>query len=199
MVAKKRNTLRNKVSSKINSHSILENLQNDIDVQLPEDPKAFLHQPKETKREKQLNKQSAFISRVQEKSMGMDPSFAGISKSSIRRRKRKMRDNLKPRMDDLLVSLEREDDLRDITQNTGEHADDEETRKRNRANVTKVVSRNEPGSVLTRRNEPSIRNKKGAKTLQIKETERFNQVLKNQLFQTNTFGALREVIKMQKR
>lgn len=209
MVAKKRNTLRGKVGARLGSKpldgSILAPADNDTES--TPDPKAFLHQHRETKKDKQMNKQSAFISKIKETSSS---EFAGISKSSVRRRKRKLRDDLKPRMQDLLTSLEQDPGLKTLSK------DIEESRENEQINdfmtdapnitpvnaVTRIVGKEkplEPGSIKIKKNEPNIRNKKGARALSIKESERFMQVLKNDEFKKNTFGALRDIIKMQKR
>lgn len=206
MVAKKRSRLRSKAAAR--SAGILKTVDSGSLVDLPEDPKAFLHQYKETKKEKHSNKQNEFLSRIKKGSNG-DASFDGISKSSIRRRKRKMRDDLKPRLDDLLTSLQQEEDLDQFTRentdldltgsNTNENAFIKDIDPPAMIQVTKIVEKVEPGSVKIRKNEPNIRNKKGATMLAAKERERFNEVITNQVFKQNSFSALREIIKMQKR
>ncbi|CAL9737566.1 ribosome biogenesis protein Slx9p [Monosporozyma servazzii] len=203
MVAKKRNTLRGKASSRLGSKPLDSSIfapENELEA--AEDPKAFLHQYRETKKDKQLNKQSAFISKIKETASS---EFAGISKSSIRRRKRKLRDDLKPRMEDLLTSLKQEPGLQEITKSIEEGEHDsvpDGSHMSSVAAVTRIVSKQkplEPGSIKIKKNEPNIRTKKGAKALSIKESQRFMQVLKNDEFKKNSFGALRDIIKMQKR
>lgn len=203
MVAKKRSTLRGKASARLSSKPLDASIfapENDVEV--AEDPKAFLHQYRETKKDKQLNKQNAFLSKIKETSSS---EFAGISKSSIRRRKRKLRDDLKPRMEDLLTSLKQEPGLQEITKSIeeeGEASTMDGSHMSSVAAVTRIVSKEkplEPGSIKIKKNEPNIRTKKGAKALSIKESQRFMQVLKNDEFKKNTFGALRDIIKMQKR
>lgn len=200
MVAKKRNTLRGKVSARVNaSASIFDNSQEEPKTsELAPDPKAFLHQFRETKKDKQLNKQSAFLSKIKQST---NDEFSGISKSSIRRRKRKMRDDLKPKMQDLLTSLEQEQDLKDITAQENVNGDNMEDEISVKPSVTRLINaqKEEPGSIKIRRNEPNIRTKKGSKLLAVKESERFHQVLTNPTFKQNTFAALRDVIKLQKK
>ncbi|AJR87599.1 Slx9p [Saccharomyces cerevisiae YJM693] len=209
MVAKKRNTLRSKVSAR-NSQNFGPDVANngilDESYDIESDPRAFLHQPKETKKEKLLNRQNTFLSNLKGKSTlndGIAANFDGISESSIRRRKRKLREELKPRMQDLLTSLEQEKDLRGIIENSSKdmnNDDDIDMDSKIRFVDTKEMNlkKIEPGSVRIKKNQPNIRNQKGAKALAANETARFNQVLTNQDFQKNPFGALREVIKLQK-
>lgn len=119
---------------------------------------------------------------------GIAANFDGISKSSIRRRKRKLREELKPRMQDLLTSLEQEKDLRGIIENSSKdmnNDDDIDMDSKIRFVDTKEMNlkKIEPGSVRIKKNQPNIRNQKGAKALAANETARFNQVLTNQDFQ----------------
>lgn len=204
MAAKKRNTLRNKAAARLGGSVLSPDAATAPVLDLPEDPKAFLHQYKETKREKQTNKQTDFLSKIRQGSGRSDPAFEGISKSSVRRRKRKMRDNLKPRLDDLLVSLQKEEDLNEFTKEPEDAAAPSTNPFAPKTDaphikVTRIVEKIEPGSVKIKRNEPNIRNQKGAKMLAVKERQRFNEVLTNQVFQQNSFSALRDIIKMQKK
>ncbi|CCK68568.1 Slx9p KNAG_0B01210 [Huiozyma naganishii CBS 8797] len=192
MVAKKRSTLRGKASARL-GHKTVEESVPEVPLELPEDPKAFLHQRKETKKDKLLTKQTAFLSQIKNSSAN---EFGGISKSAVRRRKRKERDDLKPKMQDLLTSLEQEGDLKEFTEN----AEGDSTAMEVKRQTFRLVERDlEPGTVKIKKNEPNIRNKRGAKILSIKETERFSQVLQNEQFKKNSFSALRDIIKMQKR
>ncbi|GAV53458.1 hypothetical protein ZYGR_0AI07420 [Zygosaccharomyces rouxii] len=185
MVAKKRNTLRQKSAAAISkkSQEPLNNVETKLDMDIGEDPKAFLHQYKESKRDKNLSRQQMFLNQIKHKN-DTDPNFAGISKSAIRRRKRKMRDDLKPKMGELLTSLGQEDDLKEQLEENFKEED---------------VVEPEPQPQRKRKNEPNIRNQKGAKALSVQESERMKQVLSNSSFQQNTFGALRDVIRMQNR
>lgn len=197
MVAKRRTTLRNKAAAAAGrNHEEIE--QEELDVS----SRSFLHQPRESKREKQLNKQQGFLNRVMEKSSGRE-DFAGISKSAVRRRKRKLREDLAPKMGDLLTSLGQEDDLKHhvLEGSSGEEHEDTTVKAPAQKRSVKVLSREElktgePGFVRIRKNEPSIRNQKGAKALSIRETSRMNGILHNTSFQQNPFGALREAILM---
>lgn len=195
MVAKKRTTLRNKAAAAAAAKTYEEAEIEEIDTS----SRSFLHQPRESKREKLLNKQQGFLKRVMEKSTGRD-DFAGISKSAIRRRKRKLREDLKPKMGDLLTSLGQEDDLKQhLIGTSSDEADDERSisKKKSVTVVSKPgASADEPGFVRIRKNEPSIRNQKGAKLLSIRETSRMSDILHNSSFQLNPFGSLREAILM---
>ncbi|EJS43666.1 slx9p [Saccharomyces arboricola H-6] len=209
MGAKKRNTLRGKANAR-NGQKPESNVVNDGSVDQPynleSDPKAFLHQPKETKKEKMLNRQNTFLSQLRGRTTigdGSGANFDGISKSSIRRRKRKQREELKPRMEDLLTSLEQEKDLQGIM-NESDRAVDGDNDIDMGPRIKFVDAKEmrpkkvEPGSIKIKKNQPNMRNQKGAKALSANETARFNQILTNQDFQKNPFGALREIIKLQK-
>ncbi|QLL31312.1 hypothetical protein HG536_0B01750 [Torulaspora globosa] len=197
MVAKRRTTLRNKAAA-----AAARNLEEVEDEELDVSSRSFLHQPRESKKEKQLNKHQIFLNRVLEKSSGRD-DLAGISKSAVRRRKRKLRDELKPRMGDLLTSLREEDDLKQhvLEGSTDGGPSDGNSDPIAKKNVVRVLSKDERragelGYVHIRKNEPNIRNQKGAKALSIRETSRMNDILHNSSFQQNPFGALREAIMM---
>lgn len=197
MVAKRRPTLRNKAAAAAAAPA--GNLQDVEDAVVDSSTRPFLHQIRESKKDKQNNKQQNFLSRVMEKAAGQD-QFAGVSKSAVRRRKRKLREDLKPKMGDLLTSLSKEEDLKEHVQ---ENVDNEAAQSEvPRSKVTKIIAREgqpqvEAGFVKIRKNEPNIRNQKGAKALSIRETTRMNDILHNASFQQNPFGALRDVIKMQ--
>ena len=221
MVAKKRRTMRSRVASKLSSASVLSEKQagkqQQLESLMEDDPNAFLHQSKETKKEKQLNKQNAFISQIKKNSgnNSVDPQYSGISKSSIRRRKRKLRETLKPRLEDLLTSMEQEKDLKKFVQESGDYTAAKATIGKTTTitdaiseqhgsdtvspvYTTKKMQKQQPGSVIIKKNEPSIRNKRGRKVILSQERSRFDQVVNNQLFLQDTFGTLRDIIKMQK-
>lgn len=209
MVAKKRTKLRDKVS-RLNAKESAVEEEVPYTYVLGEDPKAFLHQSKETKKEKQSLKHSSFLDRLREKSSAND--FSGISKSAARRRKRKLRDDLKPKMQDLLTSLENdvevesesgEEEYHDTVEDNHDPEIMEDAipqRKVTRLVSSKKLKKHEKpsGSIVIKKNAPNIRNQRGAKQLSKQESERFNKVLTNQTFQQNPFGSLRDIIKMQK-
>lgn len=188
MVPKKRTRIRDKVAK----HSKLPN--DDIPtplIDLPPDPNAFLHTSKETKKEKLLNKSISFLNKIKR------DNCSSISKSSLRRRKRNARDELKPKMQDLLVSLEHDGILTNPTVKENNIQETQHSITRIVENPKKLSS---VGSNIfpIKKNEPNIRNQKGAKVLVSKEAIRFNHILTNKSFQQNPFAALREVIEMRK-
>lgn len=202
MVAKKRTQLRSK-AAKVNKVGS-ENGGND-EFELPPDPNAFLNVQRETKKDKLLQKSQNFKSKILEQGKN-----GGISKSSIRRRKRKLRDELKPKMNDLLQSLEAAGSLSDGEENEKVDVKVESSKAAKTASAVTRVSRsgqycalsstssNAVGHIQIRKNDPSIRNQKGAKALAKQEIKRFNEVLSAETFKQNPFEALREAIRMRK-
>lgn len=180
--------LRAKVAARANLPNNERLNQQSINNELSEDPKAFLHEYKESKREKQEVRSKEFLNRLATKE---GANLSGISKSSIRRRKRKQKAELLPKMQDLLASLEDtkedQDDLEDnqISQKySNVNIIDKKTGKRAFVeNITK-----------NRKNLPNPRNKKGAKQIEKVETLLFNNTLKNPNFQKNPFATLKESI-----
>ncbi|AAS52365.1 AEL319Cp [Eremothecium gossypii ATCC 10895] len=188
MVAKKRTQLRAKaMRQRRNSSEAMET------EELPPDPKAFLHQLRESKREKQLNRSQSFLNRLRDQA-----GNGGISKSALRRRKKRMKEELKPRMEDLLTSLKEE----------GVLEEDESGELAAVTGVTAITASNgysglhdtaeACGTVRIRKNEPSIRTQRGAKLLTTKEQERFTKVISNERFRSSPFETLREIIKSRK-
>ncbi|CAR24240.1 Ribosome biogenesis protein SLX9 [Lachancea thermotolerans] len=194
MVAKKRSQLRAKAALRL-GRSKDEDDSEPTSIDLPEDPKAFLHLPRESKKDKMMSKSQSFLSKLHE-----NTSINGaISKSAIRRRKRKLRDQLKPKMEDLLVSLEK-DGVTEALEIPGseEEGSTRDSTERKTTRITRPPPTPSTGSVIMRKNQPSIRNQRGAKQLAQKESDRFQSVLQNKQFQQDPFAALKEVIKMQK-
>ncbi|ONH65344.1 Ribosome biogenesis protein SLX9 [Cyberlindnera fabianii] len=132
---------------------------------LPEDPQAFLHAYKETKKEKLQNKRSQLLNKLN--------AHDGISKSSQRRIKRKQRDELKPKMQDLLETLESE-----VGKDT----------------INLVDSKEFIASKTKRVNAPSTKTRKGIKKVEDMERQRFGAVLKDATFKKSPFQALKESI-----
>lgn len=173
--------LRAKVASK--ASNLKKPIQSSsIDNQLSEDPKAFLHEYKESKREKQDTRSKEFLNRLSSK----DDNLSGISKSSIRRRKRKQKAELLPKMQDLLTSLE------DTT------SDNKEEDKSDKFANINIVDRKTGNKyiehVQKRKNLPNPKNQKGAKVIEKMEREKFVQVLQDPNFRANPFATLRESI-----
>lgn len=131
---------------------------------LPEDPQAFLHQYKETKQQKLLNKRQTLLSKL-----GTESS---ISKSSLRRRKRKEKQELKPKMEELLTSPE---------ESMGDA-------------INVVDSKQYVQAKKKSANAPSTRTKKGLQKVEQQERKLFGMILKDQQFKKSPFEALRESI-----
>lgn len=137
-----------------------------VATDLPEDPQAFLHAYKESKKEKLESKRTKLLTKL-------TAQDAGISKSSLRRRKRKAKEDLKPKMQDLLDTLEDE---------VGKET------------VNLVDAKEYIASVNKNKNTPSTKTRKGIKKVEDMERQRFGAVLKDQAFKKSPFEALRESI-----
>lgn len=96
-------------------------------------------------------------------------NLSGISKSALRRRKRKAREQLKPQMNDLLSTIAAE-----VPRN-----DDE----------PKFIAPTKGHD-----NAPNAVKRSGRKAIMHQEHEKFNHVLQNPSFKSSPFAALRETI-----
>lgn len=172
--------LRAKVAARSNTSNERPNQQV---AELPEDPKAFLHEYKESKRLKQESRSKEFLNRLATK----DDSNLGISKSSLRRRKRKQKSELKPKMQDLLESLESTTNVQQDGQDDDKFANvnivDNKTGKKF---IEKIPGMN--------KNLPNPKNKKGSKKIEKVEREIFSNVLKDTRFKASPFASLKESI-----
>lgn len=126
---------------------------------------------KTTKKEKQLAKASSFNEKVLSKVTFN--TTGGVSKSSLRRRKRKEKEQLKPKMDDLLLSLPASVNV-------------VETKKQKE--VKYVADRSKPT------NQPNPQKHLGHTKLLEAENKRFTQVLKNSEFKSSPFALLQQAI-----
>jgi ribosome biogenesis protein SLX9 len=131
---------------------------------LPEDPQAFLHAYKETKKEKLQSKRQNLLTKL--------TSDSAISKSSLRRRKRKEKQELKPKMEELLTTLE------ESIGDTINVVDSAQFLEKKHAHA----------------HAPNTRTKKGLQKVESQERQRFGLILKDQTFQKSPFEALRESI-----
>jgi ribosome biogenesis protein SLX9 len=129
---------------------------------LPEDPQAFLHAYKETKKEKLQSKRQNLLTKL--------TTDSAISKSSLRRRKRKEKQELKPKMEELLTTLE------ESIGDTINVVDSAQFLEKKHAHA------------------PNTRTKKGLQRVESQERQRFGLILKDQTFQKSPFEALRESI-----
>jgi len=125
-----------------------------------------------TKKEKQLAKSTQFNEKILSKvTFNMS---GGVSKSALRRRKRKEREQLKPKMDDLLLSLPE-------TVNVVES-------KQKKKEVKYVADNKKPT------NQPNPQKHTGHTKLLEAENKRFNQVLNNSQFKKTPFALLQQAI-----
>ncbi|VEU20266.1 DEKNAAC101203 [Brettanomyces naardenensis] len=108
-----------------------------------------------------------------EKVPSLDANQSGISKSSIRRRKRKLREQLSAKLSDLETALIDTTKVQERVEE--EHEDEAVSRK-------KLDHRPNPHSA------------RGAMALAKKEGERFKAVLKETEFRENPFASLKEAI-----
>lgn len=126
---------------------------------------------KSTKKEKQAAKTSLFNERLMSKATFNLGS--GVSKSALRRRKRKEREQLKPKMDDLLLSLPE----------TVNIVDTKKAREVKYVRDTSVPV-----------NQPNPQKHTGHTKLLEAENKRFNQVLANREFKKSPFALLQQTI-----
>lgn len=121
-----------------------------------------------SKKEKQETRSAVFTAKV---ARGANMS-GGVSKSALRRRKRKSKSELAPKMTELLDSLEQEPET---IQNT--------------VNVTYIKSKRQAGA-----NAPNAAKKTGHKKILQEEHRNFQQVLNNPQFRASPFNALKAAI-----
>ncbi|KAH3688711.1 hypothetical protein WICPIJ_000311 [Wickerhamomyces pijperi] len=182
----KRTTIRTKVAAKNTKTQESSSTQN---YELPPDPKAWLHQEKATKKEKLEQKRSTFITRLNSSN-----ERSNISKSSLRRLKRKQKEELLPKMQDLLSTLEATESnttttVNDKTPSSALNAD-------LLASINIVPSSQYISSApKAKKNLPSSRNKRGVKIIENQERLQFGQVLKDQEFKQKPFTSLKDAIK----
>ncbi|CAH6718696.1 ribosome biogenesis protein Slx9p [[Candida] jaroonii] len=113
-----------------------------------------------SKKEKQLTKAKAFNDKIVN-------TNSTVSKSALRRRKRKAKQALKPKMEELFESLPTLDDK---------------------------VEEKEFVEQTTISNQPNALKRSGQRIIQKQEHENFNNILKNQQFRSSPFATLRQSI-----
>lgn len=128
----------------------------------------FLKLLKVSKKDKQQEKSTTFAKKIEVNGN----TSGGISKSSLRRRKRKAKEELKPKMNELLMSL------------------DEPTNK----NVKIVEKAGFIASSKTNKNLPNAAKRTGHSKILSQENKNFSSVLQNPKFRTSPFNALKEAI-----
>lgn len=167
MAVKKRTTLRTKTSKRIGTTLDVSKQQEKIINKLA--TKSI--KPEETKTHN-IKSNSTIISEAQNR----DPNQPGISKSAIRRRKRKLRDELRPKLtEDLLTAL---------TEST---------------NSTINVNKDGQEEIIIEEkikldHTPNPLNKRGEMALYKIENEQFKNVLKNKELRHGGLSALRNSI-----
>lgn len=155
------------VASKINE------FKQEVEASEPRHENPLLRLLKETKKEKSEKKTKDFTDRLMNKT-----TFnlsGGVSKSALRRQKRKQREQLKPKMDDLLSSLP----LEELETSEGP------------GRPVKFVER-KPKLV----NQPNPQKQGGHAKLLGSENMRFNQLLKDEQFKESPFASLKQAISM---
>lgn len=126
----------------------------------------FLKLLKVSKKDKQQEKSDIFVKKIEVSGN----TTGGISKSALRRRKRKSKEELKPKMNELLTSL-------DVDTST-----------------TKIVERKFVESSKVNKNLPNAAKRTGHLKILSQENKNFNQVLQNPQFRTSPFDALKQAI-----
>ncbi|ODV80663.1 ribosome biogenesis protein SLX9 [Suhomyces tanzawaensis NRRL Y-17324] len=176
---KKKSTLRNKSAKRSNlSNKISEFRQETGGEEFHENP--LLKLSKITKKEKQQNKSASFALSVLNKTTFNTSN--NISKSSLRRRKRKEKEQLKPNMQELLTSLPGAKDGDDLFS----------------SNTTTIKSaKSSEGFVKSsklNKNLPNATKKSGHQQILREEHKNFSNVLKNPAFRQSPFDALKSAI-----
>lgn len=110
-----------------------------------------------------------------------------ISKSALRRRKRKAREELKPKMDDLLSSLPTSNTKNSM--NAVSSKTDEKSETAQDSSHTYLEAR-------TPRNLPNATKQSGYIKIMATEHKRFNSILQNHQFRSSPFSSLREAISL---
>ncbi|CAI5757692.1 unnamed protein product [Candida verbasci] len=178
---KKKSSLRDKSNSrKAHLSSKISEFRNDTtpnDDTYHENP--MLKLAKTTKKEKQQNKSDKFINHLMNKSTFN--TSGTISKSALRRKKRKEKEQLKPKMNELLMNLP---------------TDGNEINEQDK--VTKIVRPNSTEYIKSSKlnlNRPNPTKSTGLKQIMKEEHKNFNNVLTNPDFRASPFDALKNAIK----
>ncbi|OBA23828.1 hypothetical protein METBIDRAFT_76774 [Metschnikowia bicuspidata var. bicuspidata NRRL YB-4993] len=174
----KKSGLRDKASKNSALASKIEQFRRDQEPsQEAHDENPYLKLLKVSKKEKQQAKTNSFNERLASK-VTFNLS-GGVSKSALRRRKRKEKEQLKPKMDDLLSSL---------PEATVNIVDSSVAKKKA---FVKGVS-------VKPSNLPNPQKHSGHTKLLEVENQRFSQVLQDKQFQQSPFAALRQAISQSK-
>lgn len=135
----------------------------------------FLKLLKVSKKDKQINKSQNFTQQLESRSFN---TSSGASKSSLRRRKRKAKEELKPKMDELLQSLPATTNIVDAP-----------TSKKDSGAPKKYINSSKgPANI------PNATKKTGHSKIMHQESKNFNSVLKDPQFRASPFSALKNAI-----
>ncbi|KAG2734452.1 hypothetical protein G9P44_002458 [Scheffersomyces stipitis] len=184
---RKKTSLRDKSSrksglaSKISEFKQQSTIDNGQDEHFHENP--LLKLSKISKKEKQQQKTDTFNQKLLHKVTFNTSS--NISKSAVRRRKRKEKEQLKPKMDELLTSLP--DDMFAPTAAS--------TTTIRRATKTGEATSGYVKSTKANLNLPNANKATGHKQILKQENKNFTNVLKNPEFRQSPFSALKNAIK----
>lgn len=141
----------------------------------PENDNPFLKLLTVAKKDKQASRSSNFTQRVITKAAD---NGMGISKSALRRRKRKAREQLKPKMDDLLASLSEPTTTIVDSDAVKAHATDDHS----------YISQNK------NKNQPNITKQSGHRIIMNDERKNFTSLLRDSQFRSSPFAALKDAI-----
>lgn len=193
MAIKKRTTLRAKSARSSTKGDINNKTEKAILDAAVESDIPFLKQSRITKFEKSENKSNIFKKKLNikdiekanvDKKYLSDPKQPGISKSAVRRRKRKLKEQLNTKLDDLKDIL---DDSMNIT---------EDTDKNNSSNPFQNNDNNVSINPFKLDHTPNPHTSlKGAKKIEKDEIKRFGLILNDTGFRQNPFESLKEAIK----
>lgn len=132
-----------------------------------------------TKKDKQLNKRNEFTNKLQSKvTFNLGP---GVSKSALRRQKKKKKEELKPKLNDLWSSLPT------TTTNLIDAID--EDIKKGSVKPKEFISSSQKAANL-----PNANKKTGHAKILVEEHKNFNSVLSNKQFRSSPFETLKQAI-----
>ena len=194
---KKRSALKSKAGKALSSSNIH---VKDKKILKPSTEKTFLHLINtDTKKEKQLKKSTTFLdklaegntisnnnnnnnARISSTNQRLAASLDGISKSALRRRKRKLRDTLKPKLNDLLDTLD------SIDSSSKTNSKGKKTKDTSRGYINKQLDKHRPNP---------HKNLNSFKIISTIENGNFAKVLGDSTFRASPFQAIRDKIRLQ--
>lgn len=131
-----------------------------------------------TKKDKQLNKRNEFTNKLQSKvTFNLGP---GVSKSTLRRQKRKAKQDLKPKLDDLWSSL---------PSTTTKLVDSIDEEQKGEVKPKEFIKGSQKVANL-----PNANKKTGHAKILVNEHKNFNNVLNNKQFRASPFALLKQSI-----